>query len=302
MDTDSEPEEEVVEWSGGSGSEASDRGGGDGGGATPVASPGGYTTPEGPPTPVARPRGGGTTPGGDTPVASPRGDDGTDADAEAVAEMPGYQVPPTVPPPPVVIADTDADAEAEMPPIPPPPAVIAEPVADCEEAFDWGPHHPGERPGFHFHYSPPDKRPPHGQWQVLCYYHKLNDNTACTRSVSCLTAGGKAQALKILKVWCTRAPIHNRKRHHWKDVVQPWHVPDPEIIEARARSMRLPPLRAELKTDDQLDEEEAEDELASNGDDAGGDGGGPGSGGGGSDDRPGGRGGRGRGSGRDEGR
>lgn len=116
------------------------------------------------------------------------------------------------------------------------------------DSFDWG---PAACPrAFHLTWSPPDIKPPHGQWQALCRFHKLNHTTACTKSLSATI--GKSQAKRLAMAWCLVAPMHDRKRHHGAVRPQMLEPLDEEVLDARMAMMEPPPLA--VPTDMELDQ------------------------------------------------
>lgn len=120
------------------------------------------------------------------------------------------------------------------------------------DSFDWGPAACPK--AFHLTWSPPDVKPPHGQWQALCRFHRLNQTTACTKSLS---AGiGKLRAKRLAMAWCLVAPVHDRKRHHGAVRPQMLEPLDEEVLDARMALMEPPPLA--VPTDTELDQAEFE--------------------------------------------
>ena len=132
-----------------------------------------------------------------------------------------------------------------------PEGLMMDPAVVPDPSFDWGPDN-----AFRIHFTSADLKPPYGQWQATCYYHKLSDKTACTRTVSCLHAGGSDNARRLCMLWCLHAPAHSRRRFHKAVPVHSFEVLDECILQARCAELPPPPARELLKGDDQLDEEE----------------------------------------------
>ena len=200
--------------------------------------------------------------------------DGADVDAGSAAPAPPPPpLPPPLSPPPIIEPPGPGGPGGDADAAPARPRIRG---AAHPESFRWGP----EDRGFSFIYSPPEKKPPSGQWQCTCHYHKHTKKTLCTRTMSVLVAGGFQQARDILMLWALQAPLYDRKRHHCALPRQTWDIPPAAIMDARAQVLPLPPLPEDLKTDEELDEFEFgagdDDDGPSGGD---GPGGGLGSGG-----------------------
>lgn len=139
-----------------------------------------------------------------------------------------------------VASDEDLFGDALDLPPPPPPIANPQEVASGarrrganEDSFDWAP--------FRFIFSGPETKPPHGQWQATCPYHRLNDKTLCTKSMS-IGMSGKESSKRILQWWCLQAPLYNRRRlHGGARMVASSAVPAPEIMEARRAALPVPP-------------------------------------------------------------
>ena len=175
-------------------------------------------------------------------------------------------LPPPVERPPPLARDEVDEAPRAQPRVDGPARTRGSTHPD---SFHWGP----ADSGFHLLYSPPEVKPPHGQWQATCHYHADSGKagktfTPCTRTMSVLVAGSKEIARDALMYWCMQAPLHDRKRYHCALPRQTYDLPDRAIMLARARALRPPPPRGKLKTDEELDEQDT-DELDDPDDDAG---------------------------------
>ena len=156
------------------------------------------------------------------------------ADAEEVA-LEGQAPPP---------ADRDASA-AIVEKKPSKKQSVAETHPD---SFDWGP--------FRFTFTGPDKRPPHGQWQAHCPFHRLSDRTGCTRAMMAgPTEQTKQEAKRKLQTWCLLAPHHDRKRHHTSAYLKSSDVLPEGLLDIRLSALKLPTGKA--PTDEELDAAEA---------------------------------------------
>ena len=123
------------------------------------------------------------------------------------------------------------------------------------DSFDWGP--------FRFTFTGPHKRPPHGQWQANCPYHRLSERTGCTRAMQAgPTEQTKEEAKRTLQTWCLLAPHHDRKRHHTSACVKSSDVLPQGLLDIRLSALKLPagkpPTDEELDLD--LDAAETQDE------------------------------------------
>ena len=88
-----------------------------------------------------------------------------------------------------------------------------------------------------------EKRPPHGQWQIRCPFHRLNDSTVCTKAKQAgPTAESRNLVLRMLQTWALRAPLHTRKRYHASDMVAAGDVLPAEILESKVAALPAPPL------------------------------------------------------------
>ena len=194
---------------------------------------------------AVRPAGGG----------SPRA--GSDAGADSAPQS-GGTTPRASPTSPLLIAPTLPDGGApapvvdlSLPPLPPPvgpapvPPAPPAPIAprtramNNPDSFVWGPR---TSPGaFFLTWTEADKRPPHGSWQALCRYHRLNRDTACTQAMT--AAGGKEKTKRLLMLWCLQAHSCTRKIHHaniraryLEDIPEPIlrervdELPDPPVV------------------------------------------------------------------------
>ena len=95
---------------------------------------------------------------------------------------------------------------------------------------------------FRMTWTPPEKRPPHGQWQVRCPWHRLSDSTACTKARQAgPTEETKDLALRILQTWALRAPLHTLKRNHASDTVRAEDVLPAEVLASRVAALPRPP-------------------------------------------------------------
>eukprot|EP00435_Cladocopium_sp_Y103_P036773 s1919_g9.t1 len=118
------------------------------------------------------------------------------------------------------------------------------------DSFDWGP--------FRFTFTGQNKRPPHGQWQANCPYHRLNDRTGCTRAMQAgPSEETKQEAKRKLQTWCLLAPHHARKRHHTSAYLTSSDVLPQEILNIRLSAL-TPPI-AKPPTDEELDAAETQD-------------------------------------------
>ena len=163
-------------------------------------------------------------------------DDVMEDEIETVAaeEMPSAEVA-AVPPPPL------EEAPARTPERKPRAKTIAEKHPD---SFDWGP--------FRFTFTGPEKRPPHGQWQATCPFHRLNAKTGCTRATQVgPTDSSKDDAKRTLQTWCLLAPLHDRKRRHTSAHVKKADVLPQELLDQRLMELQAPAARPQ--TDEELD-------------------------------------------------
>ena len=111
-------------------------------------------------------------------------------------------------------------------------------------SFNWG--------VFRFTYTPPDKRPPHGQFQATCPYHKLSAKTNCTRATQIGPCEeSKDLAVRALQTWCLLGPCHDRKRRHAAAFIAKADILPREALDAKMQLLPQPPLH--LRTDEELD-------------------------------------------------
>ena len=152
--------------------------------------------------------------------------------------------------------EPNSGAELEADPLLPPPAAEPhrpriprgqdQPSAD---SFNWGP--------FRMTWTPAEKRPPYGQWQARCPWHRLNETTACTKSKhSGPTEEDKMLALRTLQTWCLRATIHTKKRYHAADRIKEDDVLPAELLSRKLAELPAPPPADQVRTDAELDAEE----------------------------------------------
>ena len=112
------------------------------------------------------------------------------------------------------------------------------------DSFDWG--------CFRFTFTGPDKRPPHGQWQAACPFHRLNAKTGCTRAMQVgPTPETKEAAKQKLQAWCLLAPLHDRKRHHTSAHVKTADALPSQVMDQKLKELPAPPSKP--KTDEELD-------------------------------------------------
>ena len=166
----------------------------------PNATPGSPVTPAAPDNaadPFATPPWTPVTPVDDGPPHSPA------ADAPQ-----GFPVQASLPGSPIAAVSEgdvigDVAAIVPAPPAPPRPKPAAPRSVGGRKTFhpdtipDWGGH-------FYLTYSE-SATCPMGRWQALCPYHKLNDRTACTRSMSLRVPEDKDRlrvVIKKLVPWC----------------------------------------------------------------------------------------------------
>ncbi|CAL1149501.1 unnamed protein product [Cladocopium goreaui] len=147
----------------------------------------------------------------------------------------------------------DAPADAAPLPLPRAPRVIE----THPDSFDWG---PGGL--FRVTWTPAEKRPPHGQWQIRCPFHRLNHSTVCTKAKQAgPTAESRNLVLRMLQTWALRAPLHTRKRYHASDMVAAGDVLPAEMLESKVAALPAPPHLP--PTDVELDAaEKAAEDLA----------------------------------------
>ena len=91
----------------------------------------------------------------------------------------------------------------------------------------------------------------------MCPYHKLA-TVACTRRFN-VPAGDGGQDLAILwaKSWLLQGHRLGRKRDHAAYDPRHHELLPAEVVELQVLVVRAPPTKANLKTDQQLDEDEA---------------------------------------------
>lgn len=156
--------------------------------------------------------------------------------ATAAAEAAG---PPTAPPAPVQMEDGTLVGGR---------AVRRSAWQQHPDSFDFGP--------FRITYTTPEKRPPHGQWQARCLYHRLNERTACTKACQCgPNPADKEFRKRWLLTWCLQAPLYDRKRTHALAQVAQREVLPQELLDRKLLDLAPPPLAP--RTDVDLDREEA---------------------------------------------
>jgi hypothetical protein len=94
---------------------------------------------------------------------------------------------------------------------------------------------------------------PHGAWQAVCFYHRKNATTLCTKTlaVQSETAEARWETLRLAKLWCVQAPNYTYKRDHgqWNPRSHPLIAMD--ILDVQVLEMIPPPLI--VVTDEQLD-------------------------------------------------
>ena len=113
------------------------------------------------------------------------------------------------------------------------------------DTFTWGPH-------FRLTFSDKSSKPPHGQWQATCNYHKLNERTGCKRSLSLGKAGhSKDLCKRVLMQWCLAAPLCTTKKEHSAQPLNVDDALDAALLEARLRT--LPPPPARIRTDEEIE-------------------------------------------------
>ena len=121
------------------------------------------------------------------------------------------------------------------------------------DSFQWGP--------FRFTFTTAEKRPPHGQYQAHCPFHRLSDKTGCTRAMQVgPSKETKEEAKRMLQSWCLLAPLHSRKRHHTAAYIKRADVLPQEILDQKLTLLRAPAAKA--ATDQELDDAEEVDNSA----------------------------------------
>ena len=84
-------------------------------------------------------------------------------------------------------------------------------------------------------------------WFVVCCYHKLSDQTRCTKSVTVRANEDANEVKKALMAWCVQAPKYNRKRDHGSVVPRQLMVDyagtlQEDTLERQAQQLPPPPL------------------------------------------------------------
>ena len=114
------------------------------------------------------------------------------------------------------------------------------------DSFDWG--------SFRFTFTDASARPPRGQWQAKCRFHKLNDKTWCTRSMTIGSAeGSKDLTLRLLKGWCVQAGKFKKKKDHARMALRPADALPDEVLDSLLGDM--PPVPSLVVPDDQMPDE-----------------------------------------------
>ena len=117
-------------------------------------------------------------------------------------------------------------------------------------SFQWGP--------FRFTFTSPEKRPPHGQFQATCPYHRLAPKTKCTRAMQ-IGPGEESKdvAARTLQAWCLLGPCHDRKRRHAAAFIAKADILPQEVLEEKMRLLPQPPSDARIGVElDALEESE----------------------------------------------
>ena len=125
---------------------------------------------------------------------------------------------------------------AHPPPPQPHPAGRAPRQYGYSESFRWGQPAPA---GFHFLFSTVGMA--YGRWQVTCPYHRLNQQTPCTRSKTVHDAEGKQRFLLLLKQWCLKASWHERRRHHKDEPLVVDNCLPEEVMDINVFQLQPPP-------------------------------------------------------------
>ena len=110
------------------------------------------------------------------------------------------------------------------------------------DSFKWG--------GFYLTWSAPERRPPLGQWSVVCPYHLKSQRTDCTKSMAVTPRQGKDRVRDLLKLWCLQADQHERKWQHSAVHFKDSDVPPEAMLESRLLEMVPPPQRTEIVDDE----------------------------------------------------
>ena len=114
------------------------------------------------------------------------------------------------------------------------------------DSFDWG--------SFRFTFTDASARPPRGQWQAKCRFHKLNDKTWCTRSMTIGSAeGSKDLTLRLLKGWCVQAGKFKKKKDRARMALRPADALPDEVLDSLLGDM--PPVPSLVVPDDQMPDE-----------------------------------------------
>ena len=118
-----------------------------------------------------------------------------------------------------------------------------------QDTFMWGP--------FRMTFSDKKSKPPYGQWQATCVYHKLNDKTGCKRSLSLGQVGqSKDRCKRVLMQWCLKAPLFETKRDHAAVPLNPSEALDQEVLDTRLQGLTPPP--DHVRTDEAVDKAKAD--------------------------------------------
>ena len=74
--------------------------------------------------------------------------------------------------------------------------------------------------------------PAHGH-RTFCRFHKLNDKTWCTRSMTIGSAeGSKDLTLRLLKGWCVQAGKFKKKKDHARMALRPADALPDEVLDS----------------------------------------------------------------------
>lgn len=121
----------------------------------------------------------------------------------------------------------------------------------------WGP--------FYLTWSDATTRPPYGAWQARCPFHRLNEKTACTKSIALKDPGSKDSCRLLLMTWCLQYSAYSRKRDHGALQLRAVEVLPLEVLNSRLAEVPQAPPAREVKTDVELDAEEAAAAVAPSG-------------------------------------
>lgn len=170
--------------------------------------------------------------------------------ASASLNDPQHEIAVAAPPPPAPPAEVSEGSALQALKRKPRSGAVRAAAEAHPDSFLWGP--------FRFTFTGPEKRPPSGQWQASCPFHRLSEKTGCARATQVgSSAESKEAAKRKLQTWCLTAPLYDRKRRRTSAQVQAADVLPQELLDAKILEMEPP--AGKPPTDEELDSKEKQD-------------------------------------------